>query len=222
MIPPILITGCARSGTSMTAGIVNMCGAFGGKMSGPTMYNKKGMFENEYIRNHIVKPYLKTINADPMGQDPLPNPLQLRTFDRLSALVEFVMKKEGYQDGPWFYKGAKMCLIWSIWRMNFRKAKWIIVRRDDQDIINSCMKTGFMRAYKNESGWQKWIDVHKERFEEMHLSALNVREVWPSKFIAGDFTEIKDCIEWLGLKWNDDIYDFITPALFSQRECEVA
>ena len=35
MKDPILITGCARSGTSMIAGVINICGAFGGDMAGP-------------------------------------------------------------------------------------------------------------------------------------------------------------------------------------------
>ena len=59
--PPILLTGCARSGTSLTAGIVNLCGAFGGIMSGPNRNNAKGMFENSKIRNTIIKPYLQKI-----------------------------------------------------------------------------------------------------------------------------------------------------------------
>ena len=73
MNPPILITGCARSGTSLVAGIINMRGAFGGKMSGPNMNNAKGMFENARIRNDIVKPYYRSIGVDPLGQYPLPD-----------------------------------------------------------------------------------------------------------------------------------------------------
>ena len=56
----------------MVAGIINMCGAFGGRMSGPTQNNQKGMFENQRIRNEIVKPYLRKSGYDPMGQYPLP------------------------------------------------------------------------------------------------------------------------------------------------------
>ena len=64
MTDPILVTGAARSGTSMTAGIIHLCGAFGGKLSGPTTYNKKGMFENGTIRNELVKPFFSAIGAD--------------------------------------------------------------------------------------------------------------------------------------------------------------
>jgi hypothetical protein len=56
MKDPILITGAARSGTSMTAGVINICGAFGGVLSGPNKNNKKGMFENNRIRQDIAKP----------------------------------------------------------------------------------------------------------------------------------------------------------------------
>ena len=62
---PIFITGCARSGSSMTGGIVSLCGAWGGIMSGPTAYNKKGMFENAEIRNTMIKPLLERLGFDP-------------------------------------------------------------------------------------------------------------------------------------------------------------
>ena len=43
---PIIITGCARSGTSMIAGIIHLCGAWKGNTSGPNKYNKKGNYNN--------------------------------------------------------------------------------------------------------------------------------------------------------------------------------
>ena len=96
---PILITGCARSGTSLVAGIFNICGAFGGEISGPTIYNKKGIFENAFIREMLVKPWLENVGADPMGQSPLPD----REYDididinwKRQVMKEF--EKEGYKD----------------------------------------------------------------------------------------------------------------------------
>lgn len=202
---PILITGCARSGTSVTAGIFFLCGAFGGKMSGPTRYNKKGMFENAEIRNQVVKPYLKeTLKVDPMGQDPLPDIAKLVPTPNLQGVIEGKMKWQGYRDGPWFYKGAKMCLIWPIWHTAFPKARWVIVRRRDEDIIHSCMKTGFMRAFKTNEGWQGWIDAHKQRFEEMKNAGLDMQEVWPEKFINDqDYTEVRQVVKNLGLRWRE-------------------
>ncbi len=216
---PILLTGCARSGTSMTAGILKICGVYGGKMSGPTRFNKKGMFENSEIREQIVKPYLDFLGVDRLGQKPLPDVNNLKPHAGLRRRVETAMKFQGYRKGLYFYKGAKLCLIHPVWNKAFPGAKWIIVRRKDEDIINSCMRTGFMRAYNTEAGWQTWVDHHKERFVEMLSNPnMNVVEVYPTKFIEGDFSEIEQVINKLGLKWREDqVKEFINPALWSKK-----
>ena len=147
MKEPILITGCARSGTSMVAGVINLCGAFGGKMSGPNKNNQKGMFENHRIRQNIVKPYLRKLEVDPLGQYPLPNIKGLDIPVNWREDVIKIMIDQGYKDGEWFYKGAKMCLHWPVWDYAFPNAKWIIVRRRTGDIVRSCLHTSFMSAF---------------------------------------------------------------------------
>lgn len=222
MIDPILITGCARSGTSMIAGSIHTCGAFGGVMSGITAHNKRGMFENSAVRNTVVKPLLRGLGVDPMGQNPLPDISRCRHLakplsEQWRRRVEQIFIEQGYKDGDWFYKGAKICLMWPIWRTAFPEAKWIIVRRRDEDIIASCLRTGFMRAYKNAVGWQRWIDVHKERFEEMGYEGLQVKEVWPEMVVKGDLNHLRGVIEWCGLEWNETgVKDFVAPALWRQ------
>lgn len=211
---PILITGAARSGTSMIAGVVHLCGAWGGKMTGPTKYNKKGQFENSEIRNNITKPYLKSMGYDPMGQRPLPDIHNLKPID-LKTTVTDVIKRQGYQGGPWFYKGAKMCLFWPKWHEAFPRAKWVIVRRKSEDIANSCLRTSFMRAYNTVSGWLQWVAVHEKRFKEMHEAGLDIKEVWPIKAIKGDFNELETMISWLGLDYHEEVVkSFVTPKLY--------
>lgn len=215
MIAPILITGCARSGTSMTAGIIDKSGAFGGTTSGPTQFNKKGMFENALVRDHIIKPYLSLMGLDPKAQNPLPNTRQLLCIGNLRQKIESIMKDQGYTDGSWYYKGAKMCLLWPVFHEAFPNAQWIIVRRADKDIINSCMRTAFMNGYNNEKGWQKWVDHHKRCFDEMHDNGLSIQSVWPDKHIFGDFTEMKRIVNELGLTWNEEaVLDFVSPELW--------
>jgi len=222
MIDPIIITGAARSGTSMTAGLINICGAFGGDMFGPNEFNQKGMFENREIRQDIVKPYLKKIGVDPLGQRPLPNNRQIfevspRQIEVWKKLITESMIKQGYKDGPWFYKGAKCCLVWYLWHMAFPAAKWIVVRRNDRDIAKSCLKTRFMRAYKDEQGWMDWVQEHKKRFNEMKIVGLNIFEFWPSTAIKGDFSSAKEMIEWLELNWQDKLCRaFVDPKLYSK------
>ena len=110
-----------------------------------------------------------------------------------------------------------MCLIWPEWHKAFPDAKWIIVRRRTNDIVNSCMRTGFMNAFQTPEGWRDWVEHHLERFQEMYAAELNILEVWPSKFVAGDFDEIKRVIDALGLKWKEDrVLEFVEPALWSE------
>lgn len=217
---PILITGCARSGTSMVSGIIDRCGAWGGAMSGATQHNKKGMYENAEIRDTMVKPLLRELKVDPMGQNPLPDVKVFYAMDstKWKERTLRIIKSQGYtNEGLWMYKGAKACLIHPLWSRAFPNAKWVIVRRDDEDIIASCLRTGFMRAYKGREGWKKWVGTHLDRFAEMRGQGLCIVEVWPQKIIDGDFREIKNAVEWLGLEWNDKIIrDFVAPELWKR------
>lgn len=217
---PIFLTGCARSGTSMTAGVINICGAWGGKLAGPTPSNKKGMFENREVVNTMMKPCLSALGYDPMGQDPLPTDVEVfRRGDASKWRDSFhqIMHSQGY-DGKQrlFYKGAKMALMWPLWHRAFPKANWIIVRRLDEDIVNSCMKTNFMRAFRETAGWHGWVDEHKKRFEEMKREGLNIMEVWPQMMVLGDFKEIQYVVNELGLEWKEkEVVEFISPKLWN-------
>ncbi len=223
MIDPILVVGCARSGTSMTAGMLNICGAFGGEMYGPSADAQKGMFENCKLRTDIVKPYLKKIGADPMGQKPLPNNRQVFEVSQPEAdhwrdIVQRLMLSQGYKSGLWFAKCTKAAGMWYIWHMAFPKAKWIIIHRDHKDIIRSCQLTRFMRAYRDAEGWQKWIDQHEQRFAEMHTAELDIVDFWPSRLCAGDWDYAKDMIEKVGLVFNEPMVKaFIEPKWFNEE-----
>lgn len=231
MKSPILITGCARSGTSMVAGIINLCGAFGGNMSGPNHNNKKGMFENAKIRQTIVKPYLHSIGADPLGQYPLPDTSNMLVPVNWKHKVEDIMRTEGVNDDTvWMYKGAKMCLHWPVWHHAFPDAKWIIVRRKTPDIIRSCIRTGFMNAFSNPNnqqsvgvdneydGWLWWVHQHEQRFVEMISEGLNVKQVWPERMVNRDYGQTEEMLKWLGLEWTDEIFSFIEPKLWKARQ----
>lgn len=238
MKDPILITGAARSGTSMVAGIINICGAYGGNMSGPNRNNAKGMFENANIRNNVVKPYFRSIKADPLGQYPLPDIVKVMNHavnknfvSDWRHKVEHTFINEGYVDGPWMYKGAKMALHWPVWHEAFPTAKWVIVRRKTGDIINSCQRTGFMRAFNNQpnqravgasnekEGWLWWVHQHLDSFLDMVHGKLDIQIVWPDRMVDGHYEQIEELIEWLGLEWKEDeVKSFIEPKLWKSKQ----
>ena len=230
MKEPILITGAARSGTSLIAGIINTCGVFSGETSPPNKNNQKGMFENARIRNTVVKPYLKSMGYDAMGQYPLPDVGKLKIPVDWADRVQSVMIDEGYTGGDWMYKGAKMCLFHPVWHYAFPNAKWVIVRREDEDIVNSCMHTGFMRAFSlpdnikavgainEQDAWFWWVRQHNKRFVEMIEKGMNCKQIHPERMIRGDYSQVHEMLEWLGLEWNSGITEFIEPKLWKARK----
>ena len=207
---PLLITGCARSGTSTVTGILHHHGLFGGKVAGPAPHNKKGIFENGKIKSQINKPLLRNLRCDPMGQYPLPETSQISNKSIKEQFLN-ILYSQGYNDeNPVYFKGVKSCLLWPIWHHSFPNAQWIIVRRSDQSIAQSCNKQGFMKTFKDVDGWKWWVDKHKEKFQEMKDAGLNITEVWFEDLINGDYKELKDIIESYGIEWSSKIAsDFI-------------
>jgi hypothetical protein len=199
-------------------------------MSGPNRYNEKGMFENNEIRETVVKPYLRSIKVDPLGQYPLPDITNIAIPNDLKGRVENIMTRQGFSGGEWMYKGAKMCLSWPVWHYAFPDAKWVIVRRKTSDIINSCLRTGFMRAFARpeiqrkvgatteEEGWLWWVHQHEQRFVEMITQGLNVKVIWPERMINGDYSQVYETLEWLGLEWKTEALTFIDPKLWKARQ----
>ena len=229
MPPPILITGCARSGTSMVAGAIKICGAFGGNMLSVNGDGEKSMFENAKIRDKIVKPFLSGVGADSFGQFPLPRITGLPIPSDWKQRVQQAMIDDGYTGGAWFYKCPKANLMWPVWNYAFPDAKWIVVRRRSGDIVTSCLKTAFMRAFRavnvqrevgvrtEEEGWLWWIHQHEKRFVEMINEGLNVKIIWPNRLVLGDYQQLMETIEWLGLSWKSEVLSFIDPKLWKAR-----
>jgi hypothetical protein len=92
------------------------------------------------------------------------------------------------------------------------------------------MNTGFMTSFamkkiqeavgvKNErDGWLWWVNKHLDKFREIQDSGVNVKVVWPERMVEGDYQQMMETIEWLGLKWNGPaVYDFIEPRLWKAR-----
>lgn len=223
---PILLTGIQRSGTSMIAGVLYACGAFVGDVAVKNNV-KRGMFENIRIRDTIVKPYLESMKADRNGQWPLPKNIYVPITWR--QRVEQVMKDEGYVDGPWLYKDTKMGAMWQVWNYAYPNAKWVIVRRRTGDVVQSCLKTGFMRAFKSEKlrqelglkdereGWLMWVHEYEKKFVEMIEEGVNCKVIWPERLLDGNFQQLYELLEWLGLRWDRGALDYINPLVGNER-----
>jgi len=159
------------------------------------------------------------MGADKMGQKPLPDVQNLLPFPELRGEVEQTMRCEGYSDGPWYYKGAKMCLVWPTWHEAFPRARWIVVRRNPEDIADSCMRTPFMRKYNTIEGWLGWVKEHEKRFSEMiQMQEMDVTEIQTEDIVRGDFSVIKNFVDTTdGLRWSEHfVNQFVDPKLWKQ------
>jgi hypothetical protein len=77
--------------------------------------------------------------------------------------------------------------------------------------VQSCIKTGFMSAFKDKAnlqkvnaaneadGWLWWVHEQENRFVEMVDAGLNCKVIWPERMRDGDFEQMYEIINWLGL-----------------------
>ena len=212
---PIFVVGVPRSRTSMTTAIISLCGAWcGNNFYQPDHANPKGYYEHRGIKDKILKPLLAEAGFDPLGQNPLPP----RDFpkdaypDDLAGSVYDIIGQDEYDGSPWIYKDTKMLLCWQVWHRAFPDAKWVMVRRDQDDIINSCLRTNFMTAYNSRDGWAGFITEHLQRFQDMKNAGIELYEISSDDIVQGNFNNLRNMIKWLGFEWNERaIKDFIIP-----------
>ena len=219
---PVFVTGARRSGASLIARIIRICGGFTG--------NVDKMMENRALR-YISMNYHTTIGADSKGQYPLPESSQITIPAQWQNQITSEIIKQGY-DGKrlWLYKGTLICQAWPMWHYAFPSAKWIIVRRRPGDIAESCIKTTWMDAMKQEdirnqigvnsehAGWIWWIREHEKRFVEMIEAGVNCKMIWPERMVQGNYQQIYEMLDWLKLKWTSKIVDEIDPMLWKSRQ----
>lgn len=214
----IIITGAARSGVSMTGGLFALCGAHGGRLVKASDYDGRETFENEEVRNTVVRPFLNGINADPKGMKPLPD---IDIVHKLAQLVAGTWRRRVLRiigvhrrkDYTYFYASPLACLIWPVWCAAFPEAEWVLVRRERDEIIRSCMATGHMDRYRTEAGWGEWLDVNEQRMAELkQFASETTRTVYPGTFVNGCLGNLQALMQEKGLRWSPEaIEDFIVP-----------
>lgn len=212
---PIFVLGLARSGTSLVAGALEICRAWLGRtVPGGGPENPKGVFENVMLREHINKRILFDLGCDPLGVQKLPDLYKLPDIPNLSEIIEQIIRAEGYKENRrWLFKDAKLTLLWPIYKAAFPNAQWIIVRRNEEEIIHSCLRTFFMVQHSRDPVfWKKWADEYLFRLDKLKESEVWWREIWPHDLVRGNFSALCQIVHDLELKWNElEVARFINP-----------
>jgi hypothetical protein len=212
---PIFVLGLPRSGTSMISGSLGICGAWTGTTVPGGSENPKGFFEHIIIREQIIKKLLVDLGCDPLGVRKLP-PINLpvRAPD-LANIIRGVVEKDGYtHDKPWLLKDAKLALLWPVFKKAFSDATWVVVRRDEEGFINSCLRTKFMKLHSQDRGfWKKVADEYQVRIDALKNSGAEVLEISSPEVISGNFANLRLLVSQLGLTYREEkLKDFISPS----------
>jgi hypothetical protein len=215
---PIFILGLPRSGTSLITGSLNICGAWTGTTFPGNSDNPKGFFEHIVLREMVTKTILKRLGCDPLGVKKLPPIDYTVKNSNLKSIVYRILKEDGYNnDMPWIYKCPKLSLIWRFFWDAFPKSKWIVVKRNKQDIINSLLRTKFMNRHStNHIFWENFIKEYNLRINKLKTSLTNFREINSVDIVEKNYTDFIDIIDWLGLTFkNKAIEQFISKSHFN-------
>lgn len=216
---PIIITGLPRSGTSLTAGIMHLCGAWVGYQKPRTQYNPKGDFENTEIQRKIIRPFLESIDCCPMGLTKLPEVGHDRgaLSGELRSGVFSALHEQGYYNEPWILKECKIALFPHVWRDAFPNAKWVIVKRRDTAVLSSCFRAHPMmdRMGDDIDRWVDWLKTYKTHVESIDWADMVIT---PNSDIMSNPRIMREKMEELGLnKWPaEEIKQFIDKGIWNR------
>jgi hypothetical protein len=228
-----LITGCEKTGTSFTAGLLHCCGLFGGDINDlviPRCFNMKGGFENQRIKLELIKPYLLSrglfnhkrmphrfvgMSIDWVSQPIDLNPVQLREN------ILSIFRDEGW-DGvqPLFLKSPAFVRMPREMMEAFPEAKWILVRREAQSAMRSRYAKRYTRAVPDATGFIEVDDIYRMGMECMdQIKDLGIgADFYPDDVISGDVSNLGSIIEYSGGILNHDaIDDWIDPSLWDNE-----
>ena len=143
--------------------------------------NPKGYFEHIILREQVTKGILAGHGFDPLGYATLPprgfNPsIRFNHSLTLRQTIDAIIRDDGYKSGSnWLYKGPKMSLLWRMYDNAFPNAIWIVVSREREGFVRSCLKTDFMVYHSADpSFWHTVADEYEQRLADLASSVATV------------------------------------------------
>jgi hypothetical protein len=205
---PVLVTGVPRSGTSLTMGLLAQAGLWTGTTVPGGPPNPKGFFENARVREGLTKPVLQRLMAaDPLGVQALPDPDLRFAGPHWARLVSQILADDGH-DGraAWGVKDAKLTLLWPLWAEAFPDAHWVIVIREREAVVRSCLRTPFMRRHSGDPAfWRLFHDAYRGRQAALAARVRGpVHHVHFEDMLAGRFDAVAAIAQAQGLTWSEE------------------
>jgi len=193
----IIVLGRGRSGTSLVAGLLDKMGVDMGKSRPPSVNNPKGYFEDVEIMN-ILDKYVKPIEE---------GFIKNKEFEK--EFKEYVKKKKGL----WGWKQPNTLYILPSIVKYLDNPHFIVCYRDWKKQTES-IKWAFHNGLIDEKEVVRTIimyyDLVGEFFEKYDYPVLNVE--FENFFNKNKTKQIKKICEFVGVKYNPNLEDFIDPS----------
>ena len=185
MSPLILVVGCARSGTSIVAGLLHNHGVWGGRYRPTNGGNPRGYFENRRIAA-LLRHWNET------GEMP---------HYAFKSHIKNILRKEKYPGGPWFVKYG-LDLGWSMWK-KFNPC-WLLVRRAWNDVIRSQERIfGTARPYSEFEEINRTMDFIRESNGGV--------DIFPDQLVSGDYSILEKFLKtYANIHFNESIANRFT------------
>ena len=202
MIEPIFIASAPRSGSSLLSYILHNEGIQVGETKPADKYNPNGYFENLKIRELVIK-HLKKQDVRNQGKKFQPVNLTFSSIDIAlfrHNVVSALLKDSIDLDKPWLFKDPKIVLTWLLFAKSFPNAKWILLYRNEDAIIDSYKRTEFMNAYESTEDWQKYLTCFVANMESIKSFCTNTHTFAIESLIDNDTDKINNLYSFLGLR----------------------
>ncbi len=193
---PVCVTGMHRSGTSMVANLLNLCGLYLGEegdLIGPSAHNTRGYWENRKfleINEEILSrggggwdmpPAARTDGARSDGYVSL----QSRAEQCVLAL----------RDHPaWGWKDPRTCLTIPFWKTLFPEIRVVVCVRSPLEVVSSLKKRG---STSRALGFHLWKTYNQRLLAEIPPERRIVTHY--DTFFSNPQGELRRIVDYLGL-----------------------
>ncbi|MFP3947091.1 MAG: hypothetical protein ACLFWG_00040 [Longimicrobiales bacterium] len=205
---PLLIAGCPRSGTSLTAHAFRACGAWAGRTN--------SLCENVRLKQEILKPQLRRAGMDPIAVQSFAD-LESWNAEDLRERVLDILRREGWGgEGVWMFKDVKLVFAWRAWAEAFPEATWVTVWRPVEEITESFSRWPLARGTPGFDG-ERVIEEHHSRARELEDGVGHGHVgIEPVDLFLGDDADYREVCRRVGLEWDrEEVRRVVDPSRFT-------
>lgn len=176
---PVILIGMHRSGTSLMSRVLDGAGIhMGGDVSEENHESKFFMLSNEVLMSMVgatwdqpraIVDFLADEATD--GDSQVIDTLAHATDNWLTSRSAQPYWKGHAETGQRFgWKDPRTSLTWPVWHRRFPNAVWVVVQRDEADVVASLTKRTHQ---KHDDGlWFSWRTLDSARCSELHEEYL--------------------------------------------------